>query len=58
MNGIDFGSYLKSIRKSKKVPSKELSIRVGKAVTYVSQIERGLIKKPDFYGNLISRKNK
>ncbi|MGG0755770.1 helix-turn-helix domain-containing protein [Brevibacillus laterosporus] len=48
MNGIDFGSYLKSIRKTKKIPSKDLSVRVGKAVTYVSQLERGLIKKPDY----------
>lgn len=48
MNGIDFGNYLKSIRKTQKIPSKDLSVRVGKAVTYVSQLERGLIKKPDF----------
>ncbi|GIO70148.1 helix-turn-helix domain-containing protein [Paenibacillus cookii] len=48
MNGIDFGSYLKTLRKTKKIPSKDLSVRVGKAVTYVSQLERGLIKKPDF----------
>lgn len=48
MNGITFGKYLKNIREKAKKPSKELSTEVGKAVTYVSQLERGLIKKPDF----------
>ncbi len=49
MNGIAFGKELKKIRTSKGVASKELSQSVGKAVTYVSQLERGLIKKPDYY---------
>lgn len=48
MSGISFGSELKKIRKSVGVSSKILSQRVNKAVTYVSQLERGLIKKPDF----------
>lgn len=48
MSGISFGSELKRIRKSVGISSKVLSQRVNKAVTYVSQLERGLIKKPDF----------
>lgn len=49
MSGISFGNELKKIRKSVGISSKVLSQRVNKAVTYVSQLERGLIKKPDFY---------
>ncbi|GGD02330.1 helix-turn-helix domain-containing protein [Pontibacillus salipaludis] len=48
MNGIEFGKYIKELRKEQKISSKVLSQKVGKAVTYVSQLERGLIKKPDF----------
>ncbi|OIJ21878.1 hypothetical protein BKP45_04090 [Anaerobacillus alkalidiazotrophicus] len=49
MSGINFGSELKKIRKSAGISSKVLSQKVNKAVTYVSQLERGLIKKPDFH---------
>lgn len=49
MSGISFGNELKRIRKSVGISSKVLSQRVNKAVTYVSQLERGLIKKPDFH---------
>ncbi len=48
MNGISFGKMIKELRKKSGIPSKELSTKVGKAVTYVSQLERGLIKKPDY----------
>lgn len=48
MTGVEFGKELKKLRQKRKYPSKELSKAVGKAITYVSQLERGLIKKPDF----------
>lgn len=48
MNGIAFGIEIKKLRKKVGIASKELSQQVGKAVTYVSQLERGLIKKPDY----------
>jgi len=48
MKGIEFGEKLKEIRKKEGVSSKVLSKKVDKAVTYVSQLERGLIKKPDY----------
>lgn len=48
MNGIAFGQEIKKLRKKVGIASKELSQQVGKAVTYVSQLERGLIKKPDY----------
>lgn len=49
MNGIAFGKEIKKLRKKVGIASKELSQQVGKAVTYVSQLERGLIKKPDYF---------
>ncbi len=48
MNGIDFGVELKKIRTNAGVSSKSLSTKVGKAVTYVSQLENGKIKSPDY----------
>ncbi|WP_158289578.1 helix-turn-helix domain-containing protein [Paenibacillus flagellatus] len=48
MNGVAFGKEIKKLRKKVGIASKELSQQVGKAVTYVSQLERGLIKKPDY----------
>ncbi|MEI4771000.1 helix-turn-helix transcriptional regulator [Psychrobacillus sp. FJAT-51614] len=48
MNGIEFGKELKKIRGQVGYPSKPLSKKIGKAITYVSQLERGLIKNPDF----------
>lgn len=48
MNGIDFGKELKQLRTSLGVSSKVLSTKVGKAVTYVSQLENGKIKNPDY----------
>lgn len=44
----DFGKNLKAMRKIKGIGSRELSRMVGKAETYVSQIERGKIKYPDY----------
>jgi transcriptional regulator with XRE-family HTH domain len=49
MNGIYFGKTLKTLRNSFGISSKVLSKKAGKAVTYVSQLERGLIKKPCYY---------
>lgn len=48
MSGQDFGKELKTLRMKAGIGSKELSQKVGKAVTYVSQLERGLIKNPDY----------
>lgn len=48
MNGIEFGKELKKIRTNAGISSKVLSSKVGKAVTYVSQLENGKIKSPDF----------
>ncbi|QWU16209.1 Helix-turn-helix [Paenibacillus sophorae] len=48
MNGIDFGQELKRIRTTTGISSKVLSSKVGKAVTYVSQLENGKIKNPDY----------
>lgn len=48
MSGLDFGKELKTWREVARLSSRELSRRVGKAVTYVSQLERGLIKTPDY----------
>lgn len=46
--GISFGQTFKKLREQAKIPSKTLSTKVGKAITYVSQLERGLIKNPDY----------
>jgi len=48
MGGVAFGQTIKHLRKKAKIASKNLSIQVGKATTYVSQLERGLIKNPDY----------
>lgn len=48
MNGTQVGNELKRLRSMAHVSSRELSKRVGKAPAYVSQLERGLIKIPDF----------
>jgi transcriptional regulator with XRE-family HTH domain len=48
MSGISFGKELKLLRKKVGISSKVLSQKVNKAVTYVSQLERGLIKNPDY----------
>lgn len=47
VDGIQFGKDLKELRLSKKYNSTKLSLEVGRAQTYVSQLERGLIKNPD-----------
>jgi len=48
MSGQEFGKELKGLRMRAGIGSKELSRMIGKAVTYVSQLERGLIKNPDY----------
>lgn len=48
MSGVSFGKELKVLRNKVGLSSKVLSQKVGKAVTYVSQLERGLIKNPDY----------
>lgn len=49
MSGVNFGKELKLLRNKVGISSKVLSKKVGRAVTYVSQLERGLIKNPDYY---------
>ncbi|MFE7078666.1 helix-turn-helix domain-containing protein [Priestia megaterium] len=44
----NFGRDIKALRTKRKIGSRELSRMIGKAETYISQLERGLIKKPDF----------
>ncbi|WP_165843714.1 helix-turn-helix domain-containing protein [Planococcus halotolerans] len=48
MSNSSFGQELKNLRKQAGIPSKVLSQRVGKAVTYVSQLEREKIKNPSY----------
>lgn len=48
MNTDTFGQTLKDLRKKSGISSKVLSTKVGKAVTYVSQLERELIKNPSY----------
>ncbi|MEH7552814.1 hypothetical protein [Bacillus altitudinis] len=51
MKNTDLDYFRKSmyhIRTLKKVGSRELSRKIGKAETYISQFERGLIKSPDY----------
>ncbi|WBL50371.1 helix-turn-helix domain-containing protein [Bacillus altitudinis] len=43
-----FRKSMKEIRTMKKIGSRELSRKIGKAETYISQFERGLIKSPDY----------
>lgn len=45
---INFASELKRLRTFAGISTKTLSTKVGKAVTYVSQIENGKIKNPDY----------
>jgi transcriptional regulator with XRE-family HTH domain len=44
----NFGKDIKALRTKRKIGSRELSRLIGKAETYISQLERGLIKKPDY----------
>ncbi|MBT2727487.1 helix-turn-helix domain-containing protein [Bacillus sp. ISL-75] len=44
----NFGRDIKALRTKRGVGSRELSRLLGKAETYISQLERGLIKKPDY----------
>lgn len=48
MTILSFGKELKELRKRAGIPSKVLSEKVGKAVTYVSQLEREIIKNPSY----------
>ncbi|MBT2697026.1 helix-turn-helix transcriptional regulator [Bacillus sp. ISL-40] len=43
----NFGRDVKALRTKRKIGSRELSRLIGKAETYISQLERGLINKPD-----------
>ncbi|MDO8226443.1 MULTISPECIES: helix-turn-helix domain-containing protein [Bacillus] len=45
----DFKDDVRKIRTQKKIGSRKLARLIGKAETYVSQLERGLIKKPDYH---------
>jgi transcriptional regulator with XRE-family HTH domain len=44
-----FGEELKEYREEKGIGSRKLSKLIGKTESYVSQIERGVIKKPSYY---------
>ncbi len=48
MGGVAFGQTLRQLREKARISSKGLSKQVGKAPTYVSQLERGLIKNPSY----------
>lgn len=48
MGGVAFGQTLRQLREKARISSKGLSKQVGKAATYVSQLERGLIKNPGY----------
>ncbi|MFB3167483.1 helix-turn-helix domain-containing protein [Neobacillus sp. 179-C4.2 HS] len=44
-----FGEAVKELRESSGIGSRELSRLVGMTETYISQVERGAIKKPDYF---------
>ncbi|HHW36239.1 MAG TPA: helix-turn-helix transcriptional regulator [Bacillales bacterium] len=44
----NFGRDVKLLRTKRKIGSRELSRLIGKAETYISQLERGQIKTPDY----------
>ncbi|MDM5257060.1 helix-turn-helix domain-containing protein [Bacillus toyonensis] len=48
MSISNFGRDIKALRTKRKIGSRELARLIGKAETYISQLERGLIKKPDY----------
>ncbi|WP_053361933.1 helix-turn-helix transcriptional regulator [Bacillus sp. FJAT-27251] len=48
MSDPNLGLDIKNLRTKKGIGSRELSRLVGKAETYISQLERGLIKNPDY----------
>ncbi len=48
MSISNLGRDIKALRTKRKIGSRELSRLIGKAETYISQLERGLIKKPDY----------
>ncbi|WP_416720292.1 helix-turn-helix domain-containing protein [Bacillus subtilis] len=48
MKITEFGKDVRHLRKKHGVGSRELSRQIGKAETYISQLERGQIKKPDY----------
>lgn len=43
-----FGESVRKLRTNRKIGSRALSRLIGKAETYISQLERGQIKNPDF----------
>lgn len=44
----DFGQLVKHKRKAKGLSTRELSRQVGMSSAYISQLERGLVKRPDY----------
>jgi transcriptional regulator with XRE-family HTH domain len=44
----DFGQLVKHKRKGKGLSTRELSRQVGMSSAYISQLERGLVKRPDY----------
>src|SRR3954454_2645520 len=52
-----FGDILKKLREAAGIGSRELSRKVGMTDAYVSQLERGAIKKPNYFTALNLLKN-
>ena len=50
---MSFGEYVKSIRIRQGIGSRELSSLVGKGVSYISQIESGRNKNPDYTSSYV-----
>lgn len=49
MNNNQLGNFTRRYRKELGIGSRELSRRIGMTDTYVAQLERGAIKKPNYY---------
>lgn len=49
MNGSEFGNTIRKFREEFGIGSRELSRMLGMTGSYISQLERGAIKKPNYY---------
>ncbi|WP_175637912.1 helix-turn-helix domain-containing protein [Metabacillus schmidteae] len=48
MENVTFGDFIRGLRLKNRISSRDLSSKIGKSFAYVSQLERGNIKKPDY----------
>ncbi|MEK3719231.1 helix-turn-helix domain-containing protein [Paenibacillus sp. FSL H8-0034] len=48
MELLSFSDFVKQARTAQKISSRDLSTKLGKAITYISQIEKGKIKTFDY----------